>query len=175
MYLCERHPIKCTAISPKFANFSCPFVRASRTLTQRSPQRRRKNRRETIRAGFTIFYATLVSRIIFDFLDEQPRNDNSVAQRYTGLLLAPPPLPPPPPLPSPSFCPLCHVNRGEKFMSRATPFPRRLLSGSHFVYVRIVAGTMARAATIMRPPQYTLATPLHISCRILVARPVPRH
>lgn len=175
MYLCERHPIKCTAISPKFANFSCPFFRVSRTLTQRSPQRRRKNRRETIRAGFTIFYATLVSRIIFDFLDEQPRNDNSVAQRYTGLLLAPPPLPPPPPLPSPSFCPLCHVNRGEKFMSRATPFPRRLLSGSHFVYVRIVAGTMARAATIMRPPQYTLATPLHISCRILVARPVPRH
>lgn len=171
MYLCERRPIKCTAISPKFANFSCPFVRVSRTLTQR----RRKNRRETIRAGFTIFYAALVSRIIFDFLDEQPRNDNSVAQRYTGLLLAPPPLPPPPPLPSPSFCPLCHVNRGEKFMSRATPFPRRLLSGSHFVYVRIVAGTMARAATIMRPPQYTLATPLHISCRILVARPVPRH
>lgn len=55
-------------------------------------------------------------------------------------------------------------------MSRATAtFLQRLLSGSHFVYVRIVAGTMARAATIMLPVLLQYApTPLHISWRTLL-------
>lgn len=77
---------------------------------------------------------------------------------------------------SPSFRrPLCHVNRGEKFMSRlATTFPRRLLSGSHFVYVRIVAGTMARAATIMRPPPIRLALPARYAFAYFMADSVAR-
>lgn len=57
--------------------------------------------------------------------------------------------------------PLCHVNRGEKFMSRlATTFPRRLLSGSHFVYVPALwPGQWREPRRLCALLQYLLAFP----------------
>lgn len=136
--------------------------------------------RNNLRGDGNLLCNVAVSRIIFDFLDEQltmitrlPNHGDIIQVSsspsplffFSLLSLLPSPLSPSLSSTSPlssSFCPLCHVNRDEKFMSRATTFPRRLLSGSHFVYVRIVDGTMARAATIMRPP------PIRSSLRLCI-------